>query len=212
MAVISPQVVCVVQSCTTDVHDMIDCRYLPQSDKKALGWSRLVTSDVCEEDEDDLYDGDTHENVLSDPAIRFVERNPASRRISVVQSPMAITPETGATTNMTRVFIARVCKLHITSVSQIARQADGVTPLYIIGEIHCIVTQLDVFPTRCTRDQITRRRCLAGNPFLARNDVVVRSSKKQIDITYYITMPCPHKITTLCAVEPRSQSRVYAPL
>ena len=130
---------------------MIDCRYLPQSDKKALGWSRLVTSDVCEEDEDDLYDGDTHENVLSDPAIRFVERDPASRRISVVQSPvlytfiqhhlMAITPETGATTNMTRVFIARVCKLHITPVSQIARQADGVTPLYIIGEIHCIVTR-----------------------------------------------------------------------
>ena len=68
-------------------HDLIDCRYLSQSDTKALGWSRLVTNDVCVEDEDDLYDDDTPENVLSDHAIRLVEPDLASRRmISVVQS------------------------------------------------------------------------------------------------------------------------------
>ena len=67
-------------------HDLIDCRYLPQSDKKALGWSRLVTNDVCEEDEGDLYDGDTPENVFSGPAVRLVERDPVSHRVGVVQS------------------------------------------------------------------------------------------------------------------------------
>ena len=65
-------------------HDLIDCRFLPQSDKKALGWSRLVTNDVCEEDEDDLYDGDTPENVFSDHAVCLVERDPVSHRVGVV--------------------------------------------------------------------------------------------------------------------------------
>ena len=128
----------------------VDCRYLPQSDKKPLGWSRLVTYDVCEEDDDDLYDGDTVENVFSDPAVRLVERNPVSHRVGVVQSsvlytffrqhPMAITLDTGTTTNMIQAFTARVCKLTITPASQFARQADSVTPLDVIGEIHSIVT------------------------------------------------------------------------
>ena len=107
-------------------HDLIDCRYLSQSDTKALGSSRLVTNDVCEEDEDDLYDDDTPENVLSDHAIRLVEPDLASRRmISVVQShvyytfyrhhPMAISLDIGATTNTIRASTVRVCKLSITS-------------------------------------------------------------------------------------------------
>ena len=88
-------------------HDLIDCRYLSQSDKKTLGWSRLVTSDVCEDDEVDLYEYDTPENVFSDPAVRLVERDPVSHRVGVVQSPVlytfyrqhpiAITLGTGAT-------------------------------------------------------------------------------------------------------------------
>ncbi|KAK2193761.1 hypothetical protein NP493_7g09017 [Ridgeia piscesae] len=39
-------------------HDSVDCRYLSQSDKKVLGWSRPVTNDIREEDDDHLYDGD----------------------------------------------------------------------------------------------------------------------------------------------------------
>ncbi|KAK2156293.1 hypothetical protein NP493_1980g00016 [Ridgeia piscesae] len=108
-------------------HTLIDCRHLPQCDKKALGWSRFVTNDVCEEDEDDLYDGDTLGNVFSDPAVRLVERHPVSHRIGVVQPPvlytfyrqhpMAITLDTGATTNMIRASTGRVCTLPITLAS-----------------------------------------------------------------------------------------------
>ena len=53
---------------------------------------------------------------------------------------MAIALDTGATTNMIRASTARVCKLTITPASYFARQADSVTPLDVIGEIHCIVT------------------------------------------------------------------------
>ena len=88
---------------------------------------------------------------------------------------MTITLDTGATTNMIRASTARVCKLTITPASQIARQADGVTPLDVTkGSLSfqldaLVVKQLDV-------------DVLAGNPFLARNDAVVRPSKKQIII------------------------------
>ena len=96
---------------------------------------------------------------------------------------MTITLDTGATTNMIRASTARVCKLTITPASQIPRQADGGTPLDVIGEIHCIVTrgslsfQLDALVVKQLDVDV-----LAGNPFLARNDVVIRPSKKQIII------------------------------
>ena len=162
-------------------HDLIDCRYLPQSTKKALGWSRLVTNDVCEEDEGDLYDGDTPENVFSGPAVRFGERDIASRRVSVVKSPvlytfyrhhpMAITLDTGATTNMIRASTARVCKLPITLASQFARQAD-----------HCNVTggsssfQLDALVVKQLDVDVW-----AGNPFIAPIDVAVRPPVQEAD-------------------------------
>ncbi|KAK2183670.1 hypothetical protein NP493_300g00016 [Ridgeia piscesae] len=155
------------------------------------------------EDEDDLYDGDTPGNVFSDPAVRLVERDPVSHRVGVVQSsvlytfyrqhPMAIIVDTGATTNMIRASTARVYMLPITPASQIARQADGVTPLNVIGYIHCNVTrgslsfQLDALVVKQLDVDV-----LAGNPFRARNDVAVRPTKKQIiigdaDMIYYGT-------------------------
>ena len=165
-----------------------------------------MTNDVCEEDEDDLYDGDTPENVFSGPAVRLVERHSVSHRVGVVhppvlytfyrQHPMAMTLDTGATTNMISASTARVCKLPITPASQIARQADDVTPLDFIGETHCNVTrgslsfQLDVLMVKKLDVDV-----LAGNPFLARNDVAVRPTKMQIivggaDIIYYGTDEC----------------------
>ena len=83
---------------------------------------------------------------------------------------MVITFDTGATTNMIRMY-----NLPITPVSQIARQADGVTQLEVIGEIHCNVTrgnvsfQLDALVVKQLGVDV-----LAGNPFLADNDVAVR--------------------------------------
>ena len=65
-----------------------------------------------------------------------------------------------------------------------ARQADAVTPMDVIGEVHCsptrgqwtfesdalVVRQLDV-------------DILAGNPFMVRNDIGVRLAKPQIEIS-----------------------------
>ncbi|KAK2171138.1 hypothetical protein NP493_1099g00022 [Ridgeia piscesae] len=123
---------------------------------------------------------------------------------------MAVALDTGATTNMISAFTARVCKLPITPASQIARQADGVTPLDFIGETHCNVTrgslsfQLDGLMVKQLDVDV-----LAGNPFLARNDVAVRPTKKQIiiggaDIIYYGTDECKAGAASVRRTRPSS--------
>ena len=136
---------------TSNSHNLIECRYMPDSDKEALGWSRLVTNDACDEGEVDLCDDDEPENVISDHSARLVECGLSSRRVNVVQSPVlytfcqhhpvALTLDTGVTTNMIRALTARLYHLPIKPASQIARHADDVTPLDVTGEVYCNVTR-----------------------------------------------------------------------
>ncbi|KAI0215555.1 hypothetical protein LSAT2_032403, partial [Lamellibrachia satsuma] len=66
---------------TSNGHNLIKCRYLPDNDKKASGWSRFVTSDVCDEGEVDLCDDDEPENVISDHSARLVECGLSTRLV-----------------------------------------------------------------------------------------------------------------------------------
>ena len=82
---------------------------------------------------------------------------------------------------MIRSSFAAHVGMRVTPASQMAKQADGVTPLHVTGEVHCtllrsgktfalhalVVEQLDV-------------DILAGNPF--ENDIATRPAKKQIII------------------------------
>ena len=64
-----------------------------------------------------------------------------------------------------------------------ARQADEVSPMDVIGEVHCSLTrgqwtfELDALVVRQLDIDI-----LAGNPFMVRNDIGVRRAKRQIEI------------------------------
>ena len=64
-----------------------------------------------------------------------------------------------------------------------ARQADGVTPMDVIGEVHCSLTrgqwtfELDALVGRQLDVDI-----LAGNPFMVRNNIGIRPAKRQIAI------------------------------
>ena len=111
---------------TSNSHNLIEYHYLPYSDKKAFGWSRLVTNDACDGGEIDLCDNDEPENVINDHSARLIECGLSSRRVNVVQSPvlytfyqhhpMVLTLDTGATTTPT----ARLNHLPVKPASQIA--------------------------------------------------------------------------------------------
>ena len=117
----------------------------------------------------------------------------AALRVSIVQSPVLntfyhehpvqLTLDTGATSNMVRTSSAKLFGFPIMPASQVAGQADGVTPLDVIGEVHCSLTrgqwtfELDALVV-CQLDV----DILAGNPFMVCNNIGVRPAKRQNEI------------------------------
>ncbi|KAK2186368.1 hypothetical protein NP493_203g03011 [Ridgeia piscesae] len=76
---------------------------------------------------------------------------------------------------MIRASTARMYNLPITPASQIARQADGMTQLDVMGEIHCNVTRGSLsFQLYALVVKQRAVDILARNPFLADNGVAVR--------------------------------------
>ena len=177
---------------TYNTHYLSTCKFLPAEDRRALGKSRLVQEEYSDDDlsseptmDDHLQQSVTVENALIDPT--------STRRVSIVQSPylnvfykhhpVRLTIDTGATTNMVKASFARYIHLPITPASQMACQADGVTPLNVVGEVHTSFTrgdssfQLDALVVEQLDVDV-----LAGNPFLVANDIATRPAKRQIVI------------------------------
>ena len=174
-------------------HNLFECKYLPASDKRSLAMSRLVTDDGENADLMDDTSDDTEPYMTEcdvDLPSGLLDQ-PSAHRVRVIQSPflntyyehfpVRLTLDTGATTNMIRAPFARSIGLPIAPASQVARQADGVTPLSVVGEVHCQLTrgsatfQLDALVVQQLDVDV-----LAGNPFLATNDVATRPAKHQI--------------------------------
>ena len=121
---------------------------------------------------------------------------------------MQLTLDTGATSNMVRASSAQLYGFPKTPASQMAHQADGVTPMDVIGEVHCSLTrgqwtfELDALVVHQLDIDI-----LAGNPFMVRNDIGVCPAKHQIEIggTDIISYSSPSRHTHQPNV-PRTQS------
>lgn len=84
---------------------------------------------------------------------------------------------------MVRASTAQLYGFPITPASQMARQANGVTPMGVIGELHCTLTcgsrtfELDAPVVRQIDVDV-----LAGNPFVVQNDIGNCPAKRQIVI------------------------------
>ena len=181
-------------------HNLQDCKYLPEYDRRRLARSRLVTdeelNEECDEPSEDILPPD-EDSALFD--------NNAVRRVSIIQSPVLhtyygphhvkLTLDTGATTNMVHSDFARRARLPILPASQMARQADGVTPLVVLGEVHCELTRDgDTFALDALVVDKLDVDVLAGTPFLTKNDVATRPAKRQVvingtKVVYYGQQP-----------------------
>ena len=145
-----------------NTHNLMDCRYLPDRDRRPWARSRMVMDDPDDPGAEECEPLDESSD-LAVPPVQSGE--PAALRVSIVQSPVLhtfylqhpvrLTLDTGATSNMVR-----------------ARQGDGVTPMDVIGEVHCSLTrgqwifELDALVVRQLDVDI-----LAGNPFMVCNDI-----------------------------------------
>lgn len=174
-----------------NTHNLVDCRFLPDRDKKLLSLARLVAEVDTSSPETALESDCEPDNESVAQAVSVDD--PSALRVSIIQSPVLncffrehpvrLTLDTGATSNMVRASAARMYGFPITPASQIARQADGVTPMDVIGEVHCSVIRGDLtFELDALVVQQLDVDVLAGNPFMTKNDIGVRPAKRQIVI------------------------------
>ena len=193
----------------------MDCRYLADRDRRPWARSRMVMDDPDDLGAEECEPLDESSDLVAPPV---QSEEPAALRVSIVQSPVLntfyhehpvqLTLDTGATSNMVRASFAKLYGFPITPASQMARQADGVTPMDVIGEVHCSLTrghktfELDALVVRQLDVDI-----LAGNPFMVRNDIGVRPAKRQIEIggTEIISYSAPSRHTRQPSVR-RTQS------
>ena len=198
-----------------NTHNLMDCRYLPDRDRRPWARSRMVMDDPDDFGAEECEPLDESSDLVAPPV---QSEESAALRVSIVQSPvlntfyhehpLQLTLDTGATSNMVRASSAKLYGFPITPASQMARQADGVTPMDVIGEVHCSLTrghrtfELDALVVRQLDVDI-----LAGNPFMVRNDIGVRPAKHQIEIggTEIISYSSPSRHTRQPSVR-RTQS------
>ncbi len=176
-------------------HFLTECKFLPPGDKKALTRARLTGVDDEDDDNDDYsgFEEDFTDNAMLD--------QPSANRVRVIQSPFLnmfyfdqpvhVTLDTGATTNMVKASFAKSLNLPLITASQVARQADGVTNLDVVGEVHFNLTRGDrSYAFHGLAVDKLDVNVLAGNPFLATNDIGTRPAKNQIviggsEVVYY---------------------------
>ena len=167
-------------------HYLSRCPYLPVEDKQYLSRSRQV---VGTEPGDPLSDCEV-ENSQDSHNYRI---KTTTNRVSVKQSPhlqafyahhpLLLTLDTGAETSMIKISIANEIGATIQKTTQKALQADGITQLAVVGEVHFTLSrnhlnlQLDALVVDSLDVDI-----LAGTPFMINNDISLRPSKQEVAI------------------------------
>ena len=138
------------QAGRNDRHFLSQCSYLPAEDRSYLSRARLISGmdDDLEVDDSDSFISPVIDDPLpvANPSVRIV-----SRRVSTKQSPhfkafyrqhpLNLTLDTGAETSMMKASVARNIGARIEKTTQQALQADGVTPLTVVGETHLILSR-----------------------------------------------------------------------
>lgn len=176
-------------------HFLSTCRFLPDEDRlymttkvrQACNSDELLPTDS--EDEDCApASSDEQFDVPHKPRIAA-----SSRRVSTKQSPffkafhnhhaVQLTLDTGAEISMIKASTAEYIGARISKSNQSALQADGVTPLEIIGETHLTLTRenTDLHLEALVVNDLDVD-ILAGIPFMSCNDISVRPAKQQIII------------------------------
>ena len=180
---------CKAQGKTDFNHFLSTCRFLPDGDKRFMTKARRIFVDD-EPDPDECQDHEANDEYY---ATEEYEPSPRIYRVNVRSSPrfntfyghnpVAITIDTGAETNLIRESVARGLNCPLLPSSQVAFQADGQTPLNVIGETHVTFTRddLELSFSGLVVDALDVD-ILAGVPFMEENDVSVRPKKKLVCI------------------------------
>ena len=170
-------------------HYLSMCRFLPPEDKHFM--SRARQTITVDEPAAECQDVVPYPNLHWDEPTGNATLTYISRRVSVKQSPvmkayydnhvLCITLDSGAEVNMIHASTATLLGIDIQKTNQKVLQADGSTPLEIVGETCFDVIREDLtlhIEALVVKDLDVD--CLAGIPFMSTNDVSIRPARQEI--------------------------------
>ena len=171
-------------------HFLSSCSHLPEDDPRFLAKVRQLAA------YDEESDGDIADDIDSSPTIEpsaAAKTYSSNRRVQVTPSPyldcyyhqhtMEITLDTGAETNMIRSSVVRAVDAPISKNNQRAFQADGKTPLKVVGETKMVFQhgKLSLVFAALVVDELDLD-ILGGVPFISSNDIAIRTSKRLVKL------------------------------
>ena len=167
-------------------HFLSTCPYLPENDRRFMTRARLIAA----MDDDDSYQ---EKNLAELPDETPIEVPPQvhTRRVQTKQSPylhafyghhpVKVTIDSGAEVNLIRQTIAQQIAAPIKRSTQIACQADGHSPMEVVGETHLHFThgnkQLNLQALVVKNLDVD---IIGGIPFMTSNDIAVRPARQII--------------------------------
>ena len=167
-------------------HYLSTCKYLSEHDRLYISSTRNVTgldnNDSAEDEQQLLNDSDDQAQGVSMTCRVNTKQSPFFKAF-YLYNPLRLTLDSGVETNMIRETVAKSIGAKMCKSSQLARQADGLTPLKVIGETHLVLSRggtnlhLDALVVEDLDVEV-----LAGTPFLVSNDISIRPAKSQITI------------------------------
>ena len=177
-------------------HYLSKCPCLPIEDKQYISRSRQVigtdSKDSSSDCDIETTPEDSHSYRVKSSATNCVSvKQSPTLRHSLTTIPLLLTLDTGAETSMIKSCVANKIGATIQKTSQKALQADGITQLKDVGEVHLVLSrsnlnlQLDALVVDNLDVDV-----LAGTPFMITNDVSLRPAKQQVtvkghEISYY---------------------------
>ena len=188
-------------------HFLSTCSFLPDQNRRYMTKARQIVGILDEEVEETVsayVDApsceveDPYSVRLSDStAFRIQTRQSPYIDAFHTHHPVRITIDSGATGNMIRHSVVQRLGSLITSSAQSAHQADGSSPLKVVGETRLVFT-------RDSREHVFEGLVvenldvdvLAGTPFIETNDIAVRPAKRQAilgDGSVYLCGSNPHQ-------------------
>ena len=167
-------------------HFLSKCKYLPEEDRSYMSKVRhTVPDDLPSESDDELPSVEDSEHVT------YKFRSVASRRVTTKQSPVfkafykhhpvEVLLDTGAELSMIKASSAKRIGATVKKSNQSALQADGMTPLEVVGETRITLTRggTDLYLEAIIVSDLDVD-IIAGIPFMSSNDIAVRPSKQEI--------------------------------
>jgi hypothetical protein len=170
-------------------HFLSQCKYLSEADRTFLRQNRqtrtrqIIVDVPLSDGEESDSDCSQEENPKPVMSRRIKSKGSPSFKAFLNEASVTLTLDTGAEANMIKAPFARHMGMRIKNTNQTALQADGVTPLEVVGATRVFLTRNGI---KLDLDALVVAELdvdiLAGTPFMITNDIAVRPAKSEITI------------------------------